>query len=495
MDIIKQRITASFGSRAMTIRTRLLVITLVICAVAVIASAALAMIVNLAVQRDLAVRNIMINAETLALQSRAPLEFLDPVAATETYQTLVANPFIRKLCVYDSMGDYFASYISKSELALDSAASCPPQVGKPHVETNWDTVKLTQAIYRDKTFLGTMYIERSLDDLKAYMWEVLRYKLAIVIFVMLLIWPLSSFFRHRISEPIIQLAKLSRDFSQDRQVRVKAVKTSDDELGELADAFNAMTDEIARNEKQLERAIDELTQSNIELERFAHVCSHDLQEPLRMLSNYTTLLERKMDGKLDEDTKQYLYFISDGAIRMRELINDILAYARVQHQPEPMREEELGDIVRYVLQNLSASINDKNAQISVGDMPKLLCNRTLMVQIFQNLLSNALKFCKTEPRIQVSASHHSESASYWKISIKDNGIGIDLRYHDKIFEIFKRLNRREEFQGTGIGLAICKKAVEYHGGKIWMESKLGEGTNFFFTIPDDKIGGVENGNG
>ena len=226
---------------------------------------------------------------------------------------------------------------------------------------------------------------------------------------------------------------------------------------------------------------EELRRSNEELEQFAYVSSHDLQEPLRMISSYLQLLQRRYEGNLDEKADKYIHFAVDGAFRMQNLINDLLEFSRVTtrgREPEHMDSEF---ILNQVISILEIYIKENKATVSHDTLPEVVADSTQLVQVFQNLIINGIKFhSKEAPQICISAE---KKASEWIFSVQDNGIGIDPQYSEKIFEVFKRLHNKEAYPGTGIGLAVCKKIVERHGGRIWVESELGKGATFYFTLP------------
>jgi PAS domain S-box-containing protein len=227
----------------------------------------------------------------------------------------------------------------------------------------------------------------------------------------------------------------------------------------------------------------ELARSNRELEQFTYIASHDLQEPLRMVGSYTQLLMNRYGNKLDADAHQFLEYAQEGAVRMRLLIDDLLAYSRLGTRAEPFRRVSVEKILAQALGNLREAIRETKAEVVSGPMPELDGDFTQLVQVFQNLIGNALKFHGTAvPEVRISAD---KRASDWIFSVRDNGIGIPEEYKDRIFVIFQRLHTREEYPGTGIGLAVCKKVVERHGGTIWVEStgELGKGTTFYFTLP------------
>jgi PAS domain S-box-containing protein len=234
-------------------------------------------------------------------------------------------------------------------------------------------------------------------------------------------------------------------------------------------------------ERELNNLNLKLKRSNAELEQFAYVASHDLQEPLRMISSFTQLLERDYKGKLDKNADEYLYFIVDGAQRMGQLINDLLDYSRVNTQMDEYEKADLEDVLKIALKNIQLSVEENNAQITYDALPTVLISPSLISQVFQNLISNALKYRSTkQPKIHISSQEEGEEHV---ISVKDNGIGISYENLNRIFVIFQRLHTRDEYKGTGIGLAITQKIVEEHGGRIWVESEPAKGSTFYFTIP------------
>lgn len=231
----------------------------------------------------------------------------------------------------------------------------------------------------------------------------------------------------------------------------------------------------------LKSKLEELSRSNAELEQFAYVSSHDLQEPLRMISSYLQLLQKRYQGNLDEKADKYIYFAVDGAARMQVLINDLLEFSRVTtraKEPEPTNCEF---ILNQVQSDLEIYAKENKATISHDPLPEVMADSSQLGQVFQNLIANGIKFHGEEaPKIHISVEKKERE---WLFSVHDNGIGIDPQYSEKIFEVFKRLHKKEDYPGTGIGLAICKKIVERHGGRIWVESELGKGATFYFTLP------------
>ncbi len=236
-------------------------------------------------------------------------------------------------------------------------------------------------------------------------------------------------------------------------------------------------------EANLLQKMEELNRSNVELGQFAYIASHDLQEPLRMVASYTQLLSRRYKGKLDADADEFIAFAVDGASRMQRLIQDLLAYSRVGTKGGDLIDTSSEEALQQALINLRGSITDSGAQVTHDPLPNVMADETQLVQLFQNLVGNAIKYQSPGvPRVQISAARNREKK--WIFSVKDNGLGIDPQYFDRIFGMFQRLHKREEFAGTGIGLAICKKIVERHGGTISVESQPGQGSTFRFALPE-----------
>jgi PAS domain S-box-containing protein len=243
--------------------------------------------------------------------------------------------------------------------------------------------------------------------------------------------------------------------------------------------------ERKKAEEALRSVAENLKRSNLELEQFAYVASHDLQEPLRMVTSYTQLLEQRYKGKLDADADEFIKYAVDGANRMRSLIDDLLSYSRVNRRGNPFRPTESELALDVAIKNLQMSIEENGVVVTHDQLPEVMADEGQLVQLLQNLIGNAIKFhAKEPPCVHVSAKNLQEKE--YLFSVQDNGIGIDPQYFDRLFKIFQRLHTKEEYPGTGIGLALCKRIVERHGGSIWLESQPGKGTTIYFTLNNKK---------
>ncbi|MFZ3166678.1 MAG: PAS domain S-box protein, partial [Candidatus Methanoperedens sp.] len=235
-----------------------------------------------------------------------------------------------------------------------------------------------------------------------------------------------------------------------------------------------------QTDEKLKQTLAELERSNKDLEQFAYAASHDLQEPLRTVSNFSQLLAKRYKGELDAKADQFIGFIVDGTTRMQEMIDNLLAYSRVSTRAKPFESTDFKTVFDQALANVKIAIEESGALVTHDPLPAVMADASQMVQLFQNLLSNAIKFRKEKPNITVSAAQRGNE---WLFSVKDNGIGIAPEFMEHIFKMFQREHPSAEYPGTGVGLAICKKIVERHGGRIWVESQAGKGSTFYFTIP------------
>ena len=262
-------------------------------------------------------------------------------------------------------------------------------------------------------------------------------------------------------------------------------RLSEERRLQLEQAHEELERRVAERTHDLEQTLEDLRRSNADLEQFAYVASHDLREPLRNVANYTELLAQRYRDQLDEKANKYIHYATDGARRMQQLVDDLLAYSRVGSQGGHLRPVDASKVLHAAVESLGEAIRESGATIDVsGTLPVVLADESQLLQLFQNLVANAIKFrSDSAPKISVQATFRN---GRWVFALKDNGIGIDMRYADRIFQMFQRLHDKTRYEGSGIGLAIAKRIVERHGGQIWFESSRGTGTTFFFTMPSTK---------
>ncbi len=255
---------------------------------------------------------------------------------------------------------------------------------------------------------------------------------------------------------------------------------------ELEDAQQKLSDEleqrVAERTSELARANEALERSNVELQQFAYIASHDLQTPLRGISGFAQLLQEDYQGRFDERADTYIERIVVEVKRLKTLIEDLLTYSRVESRARPFEPTDLGRVFDEVVATLEPSIADSRGEVTRGDLPIVAGDASQLAHLLQNLIENALKYHGDEPpRVHVSAK---TNGSEWTVAVRDNGIGIDAKHHGRIFEIFRRLHTQEQYPGTGIGLAVCRRIVTRHDGNIWLKSSVGQGSEFFFTLAD-----------
>jgi len=285
-----------------------------------------------------------------------------------------------------------------------------------------------------------------------------------------------------LSPLFLTIQRAAETLKQSKEQLEIMVAERTEELGDANIRLSVELDERRRAEKMSAQYAGDLKRSNAELEQFAYVASHDLQEPLRMVASFTQLLARRYRGKLDRDADEFIGFAVDGANRMRVLINDLLVFSRVGTQGKPMEPTDCEAVLNHTLANLNTTLQETGAVVTHDPLPTVMADAVQLGQLLQNLLANALKFRGPEElRVRIAVQRQGDA---WIFSVQDNGIGIAPEHQERIFAIFQRLHRREEYPGTGIGLALCKKIVERHGGRIWVESQPGQGSTFYFSIPE-----------
>ncbi|HTJ56722.1 MAG TPA: ATP-binding protein [Devosiaceae bacterium] len=339
-------------------------------------------------------------------------------------------------------------------------------------------------IYFDPQLPGRFLVVAALQSQVGLLADItsLRNKTALTAtFCLLIVFLAVIWLARLIVRPLRQMTELAtRVAAGDRTVDLGPLGRRGDETGELARAFEAMMREVRSRESELAAQADELQRSNHELSQFAYVASHDLQEPLRMVASYLQLLRRRYQGKLDAEADEFIGYAVDGATRMKALINNVLTYARVSNVTLAQQPLDLEQAANRVAGALAGRVVEAGGEIVIGRLPEVSADPPTIERLFTNLFDNALKYrSSAPPRIELSSRR---AGGFWEISVADNGIGIQPEFREKVFEIFTRLHSREQYEGTGIGLAACRRIVERHGGRIWVDASPSGGSTFRFTL-------------
>lgn len=405
----------------------------------------------------------------------AALQVLEPVsAAAVTWYEDFALPIIEQV---DSQG---------------AASVTPDQIENGRVL--FDEVRSGADAYLEALRTERERSVEALETWRSVLTGALVLLVVAAVAVGALLW---VFLRRWITDPLTRLAEDARrvaDGDLDHRVGVAGpaevgqvagdVEQMRSRLASLVAEATVAKAEVESSHQLLQEQAEDLRRSNRDLEQFAYVASHDLQEPLRKIASFTQLLAKRYEGQLDERADQYIHFAVDGAKRMQRLINDLLSFSRVGRIGGEVGDVDMGAALDQVRSDLEQVIEETGAQVDAGDLPVVRGEGPLLVQLLQNLVGNALKFRHPDrvPHVRITAVREGEC---WEFACEDNGIGIDAQYADRVFVIFQRLHPKDVYEGTGIGLALCKKIVEYHGGHIWIDTSVGEGTRIRWSLPAD----------
>ncbi|MEP7256981.1 MAG: ATP-binding protein [Flavitalea sp.] len=424
----------------------------------------------------------------IASNSTAALAFDSPGDAKEILSALKTEPHIVAACLYDKNGKLFSNYLSDDTLQV-----LPAEPGSPGYHFSAGHVEGFEQVKQESVSLGTLYLKSDMgaiyDRLKIYAGVFL-----LVFFVsFLLAFLLVKILLKSISLPIMALAETARAISDKKDYSVRSVKMGADELGALTDTFNQMLDEIQQQDshlKQFNLNLENMVRArtlqlesvNKELESFSYSVSHDLRAPLRAIVGFTSILEDEYNDKLDDEGKRITSVIRKNTVKMGRLIDDLLAFSRMSRQDNKKSTIDMQAMVDEVKASLVIPGNNEKIRWSIGELPPVNANPNMIKQVWENLIGNSIKYSgkKEQPCIEIGSFAKKDHIVFF---VKDNGAGFDVRYSDKLFKVFQRLHTPEEFEGTGVGLALVDKIISREGGSVWAESELGKGACFYFSLP------------
>jgi signal transduction histidine kinase len=445
-------------------------------------------------------RTRSIQAEIIGANTTSALAFDDPKSAEVTLAALKTAPNILSATVYKIDGKPFAGY--RRPDASDSGPAPRIPAGQLQiVSMDSSELKLARLILLDGEPTGIVYIRSDLLELKNRFLSYAGIVAGVLFASLLAAWIISSLSRRTISKPIVDLADLANRVSKERNYGVRAVQTvKRGELATLINAFNEMLEQIQQRDAALEKAREELERrveertaqlaaANKELEAFSYSVSHDLRAPLRHIDGFSSVLSQKYGPTLDPTAQQYLGRIRDGAKHMGHLIDDLLNMARIGRQAAVMKATDTRPLVNTVIDSLKPECEGRHIDWRIKPLPTVECDPGLMKIVFANLLSNAVKYTRRKENATIEVGQFLDAGTP-VIYVRDNGAGFEQTYADKLFGVFQRLHRAEDFEGTGVGLATVRRIIDKHGGRIWAQGKVDDGATFFFTLKPSERGEV-----
>jgi len=424
----------------------------------------------------------------ISANSSAALAFDSPDDAKEILSAIKTEPDIVAAYLYDKDGTLFAQYNAGSEKPI-----FPAELEARGYRFVHSRLEGFEPVMQDNRQLGTLYLKSHLGAL----YNRLRlYGLIVATVLMLsfvLTYVLVRILKNGISAPILSLAKTALIVSEKQDYSIRAVKMGKDELGSLTDAFNHMLDQIQEQNQSLkeftqtlEQKVSERTRQlesvNKELEGFSYSVSHDLRAPLRAIIGFTAILEEDYTSKLDEEAMRITTVIKNNSAKMGQLIDDLLAFSRISRQDIAKTQINMTSIVNEVKDDLATQYDISKIQWAIQPLPTITANTNLIRQVWVNLISNAVKYSskKDDPYIEIGSFLKDKQTAFF---VRDNGVGFDQKYSDKLFKVFQRLHKTEDYEGTGIGLALVEKIVARQGGDVWADAEPGKGACFYFSLP------------
>jgi len=487
-----------------SIHRKMLVVVLLTAAFALALTGAAMLYYDLRSYRQASITELGAQAGIVGLAATPAIEFQDPGSAEGYLQSLRGQPRITAAAIFAANGSRFATYVAEGAGPVEF----PRIPGNDGHSVQDGELELYRRIVSDREILGTVYILAKYD-LVGRLWSYLGIVGASMVLSLLLAYLVSRRMQRSVTAPILEIARVARKVMDQRDFTSRALKSSNDEIGVLVDAFNGMLseiDQVIRERGKAESALMEsearlltlnaeleqrvaartaqLESANKDLEGFSYSVSHDLRAPIRAVGGFAALLGEDHEAELSEEARRKVAIIRNEAARMGRLIDDLLAFSRLGRRALEPAELDMADMARNVYERLNHADSVRPVEFRLGSMPQARGDRSLFEQVWVNLLSNARKFSSKhdKPVIEVGGISAGEENVYF---VRDNGAGFDPRYQAKLFGVFQRLHRDEDFPGTGVGLALVHRIVTRHGGRVWADGKPGQGATFHFSLPKE----------
>ncbi len=441
--------------------------------------------------RQSLIERLSIEAQIIGTNSISALLFSDPDSATQTLFALKASPHISSAAIYTPEGQPFAEYRRDAQsrnVMLPVIPSDQTQVQS----FQGGQLGLTRLIVSEGKPAGIVYIQSDLQEINDRLVRYMGIVAAVLIVSLLAAFVISFISKQAISVPIAHLAEIARVVSREKNYSLRATASGRGELRILTDSFNGMLAQIQERDAALEKGRSEMEQrvhertaqlaaANKELEAFSYSVSHDLGAPLRHIDGFSTILAEKYGPKLDPAAQRYLNHVREGAKNMGMLIDDLLQMARLGRQELTRQPTDVNRLVNEVIAELQADLSGRSIAWNLANLPTIDCDPSLMKVVFSNLLSNAVKYTRHTQSAVIEVNHVTQNGSVI-IFVRDNGAGFEQQYAHKLFGVFQRLHRSEDFEGTGVGLATVQRIIHKHGGQVWAQGEVNKGATFSFTL-------------